>query len=121
MKPFDKEVVLRLLNDDEDLNRVCEALAEHNDLNVALKLIYDKYIITSVERRAKYDESYGESWYLIPDTPLVAEIRKLIERFGWKQFVKAIANYAFKKMDQMRVMGQIDSIWAKIYKKVRSM
>ncbi len=123
MKAYDKTAMLQLIEQDEDLHRKCEVIAESDDDPIAKCFL--TYVVMDPERVKAYEkllEPKETPLYYMPDTPVIAAIRELVNKFGWREFLKGLSLFAAKKADQMKRNKMFDAstVWQAVYDKFQT-
>ncbi len=124
MLPYDKAIMQRLMAEDAALKQKCDVIGESHG-----NPIYLAYMGLDTSQVERYNVLH-EVYYVeppvasTPDTPLIAEIRRLVNTYGWQDFVKSLALYACKKEAQMRQLKMFSDsyIWHAIcdqFQKIR--
>ncbi len=136
MRAFSVEVMLEFIEGDEQAKKHYEKQAGSEEDRLGRTFL--SIILGSKRRSQEYDELYDAMMdtdedeedsftpspaALPPDSPLVAEIRKLVNEHGWRAFARALAAFAHNKATQLQRMHMLTACeaWAVNAKKFRGL
>jgi len=132
MHEYSRQHMLRLVNKDKALAEIyMNRIAENGrEVDEALTHVFLGIVASDKKYRDKYEDLFDPikddlTWadmkmQLGPDSPVVAEIRRLVNQFGWRGFIRGLAQYAYKKALEKKALGLTDDVaaWASVQDKV---
>jgi len=106
MKPFNKQAMQILINHETDLFHYFENNTDTTDtIENRLKQVFLAYVCTGDEILQKKYDKFVLDDSLLPDSSLVAEIRRLVTEYGWSEFLNGIRIFCEKKAKQNIKLG----------------
>ena len=110
IKPFNKRGMHILINHVPELmiefmRRLDSGSNDGITLSDSILLdIYNEFVSQDTKLGKRYNQlCLNEE--ICEDGPIVAEIRKLVNEYGWKRFIQAVGQFAEKKVKQFLNLG----------------